>query len=76
LGRARARVLGVLLNQVTPNGSGYYYYSYRPYSGEDDDNHAGPRGGRHRPNGRGARPALENGRILTSSLRGTNDTEA
>jgi hypothetical protein len=77
LSRARARVLGVLLNQVAPHGSGYYYYSYHSYYGSDDDLDTGQHTrGRSRRNGKGHGPELTNGKALAASSRGITDKDA
>ena len=49
---ARARVVGLVYNQVPPRGSGYYYYSYYSYPYGNNGQQNG-----HRRNGRnGKRP--------------------
>jgi capsular exopolysaccharide synthesis family protein len=58
LGRAHARILGILFNQVQPHGSGsYYYYQYSSY-GEDNPSSGSSRGRRHRRNGHEPKPEL------------------
>jgi capsular exopolysaccharide synthesis family protein len=76
LGRARARILGVLLNQVAPNSSGYYhYYSYRPYYGSEDEPNEGQRGDRRRRGAEGALPELTHGKSLAARSRGMDERD-
>lgn len=68
LSRARARVVGVVFNQVEHNKGGYYYYHYYYYYGDGYYSEAARRGDRHRrsSNGRGRRE-LESGRAALSA---------
>jgi polysaccharide biosynthesis transport protein len=52
LNRARARVVGVVFNQVEASKGGYYYYHYYYYYGDGYYSEAARRGDRHRRNGR------------------------
>jgi len=61
LSRARARVVGVIFNQVEHSKGGYYYYHYYYYYGDGYYSEGARRGERHRRNGRGGRE-LESGR--------------
>jgi len=66
LGRARARVLGIVFNRVQSTKSGYYYYNYY-YYGDGYYTEAAERGQRHR-NGR-KKPELGAGAAMAASGR-------
>lgn len=76
LSRARARVVGVIFNQVEHSKGGYYYYHYYYYYGDGYYSEGARRGERHRRNGRGSRRELESGRgALTVGSRVVDSDE-
>jgi capsular exopolysaccharide synthesis family protein len=72
LGRARARIIGIIFNRVQPKKSGYYYYHYY-YSGDGYYAEAADRGDRHRRNGKRHKPELESGKSVVAARHGDED---
>jgi polysaccharide biosynthesis transport protein len=72
LGRARARLLGVLFNQVQQSGSNYYYYHSYGYGADSSEETRRPNA-RHRRNGQGRHPEPSNGKPLAVAGRGSHD---
>jgi succinoglycan biosynthesis transport protein ExoP len=68
LGRARARIIGWVANQVRANGNGYYYYQSSHAHAADTP----PWGGRAIRNGRDSKPALEPKRSVAVRSRDDN----
>jgi Mrp family chromosome partitioning ATPase len=66
LSRARARILGMLYNQVQPHGSGYYYSHYRYYQ-----NGHMP----HGRNGKAPQPELESTAVVPAGSHGEREGE-
>jgi hypothetical protein len=72
LGRARARVLGVLYHQVQQSGSSYYYYRSYGYPADRSEDSA-RQNEPHRRNGKGPHPEPSDGKPLAIGALGTHD---
>jgi polysaccharide biosynthesis transport protein len=73
LEHARARIVGVVYNQVQANKSGYYYYTYYHYYGDGYYADSANRGDKARRNGRKRRPALKDGEGTLARTRDEQD---
>jgi capsular exopolysaccharide synthesis family protein len=71
LGRARARVIGAVFNQVEPNRRGYYYYrQYNEYGyGQGSSSDTGRPEAAQRRNGKTANSLLEQPRAVAGPTR-------
>src|SRR2546421_11861506 len=78
LSHARARVVGVVFNQVQSHGTGYYYYQYSPYYGNGNGNGNGHHGGngrvqRNHRNGKAPQPGHDLDPVIASRVREGED---
>jgi capsular exopolysaccharide synthesis family protein len=76
LGRARARIIGVVFNRVQQNRSGYYYQHYYYYYGDGYYADTARRGDRHRRNGKARKPELVAGSGAQSKVQVLDDEDA
>jgi capsular exopolysaccharide synthesis family protein len=79
LSHARARVVGIVFNQVQSHGTGYYYYHYSPYYGDLNGNGNGQRNGHTRMTRRqkaraSASSAPDHSSVVTTELE-EDDTD-
>jgi capsular exopolysaccharide synthesis family protein len=74
LGRARARVVGVVLNQVQARSGGYYYYDYYHYGG-DHESPPTRRRSNHRRNGHERDKSLRNGHAVAVASSADDEAE-
>jgi polysaccharide biosynthesis transport protein len=75
LGRARARIIGTVFNQVEPHRRGYYYYRQYNQYGQGYYGDTEPSGEPRGRNGKGPKPRLEHTRPVGASLRGPHDDD-
>jgi capsular exopolysaccharide synthesis family protein len=77
LNHARARVVGVVFNQVQSHGTGYYYYhQYSPYYGNGNGNgHHGGNGRvqRNHWNGKAPQPDHDLDQVIAAHVREGDD---